>query len=222
MDAETGVSHGADIGRVAALVCDLDGVIRHFDEARRARLEHEHGLPEGFIATIAFEPARLRNAITGRVADENWRASIVDALAEHLQRTVAEYVVAEWSRSPGELDQAVLDVVRTARRRVPVVLLTNATTRLPADLAELGALDEFDAVVSSAVTGHPKPEPGAYSAAEEAIYSRLGQRVTRSTILYFDDSQEYVDAAVSYGWRATQFTVLPDMRSRLVEAGLLT
>jgi putative hydrolase of the HAD superfamily len=42
-----------------ALLCDVDGVLRHWDREAVAELEREHGLPSGNIAGIAFEPGRL-------------------------------------------------------------------------------------------------------------------------------------------------------------------
>jgi putative hydrolase of the HAD superfamily len=55
------------------VVCDLDGVVRRFDVTPQATVDAEHGLPEGTIAALAFDPERLIPAITGAVRDEEWR-----------------------------------------------------------------------------------------------------------------------------------------------------
>jgi len=205
----------------AVLVCDLDGVIRQFDQESTAAVERDLGLSQGFIADIAFERSRLDVAIKGTVSDGAWRASVVQELARFVAESDAEAAVSEWCRSPGTLDPDVLGLVRAARTRVPVMLFTNATTRLRSDLAVLGVLHEFDAIISSAETDHVKPEPGAYAAAEQAVESLVGRRVTSTQILFFDDSVSNVEAAAARGWHASQFLDTAIMKSVLVAAAVL-
>src|SRR5882724_6971438 len=64
-----------------AVLCDIDGVLRHWPPARD--LEQAHGLPAGAFAAAAFAPARLQPAITGQVTDEQWRSTVVADLAEN-------------------------------------------------------------------------------------------------------------------------------------------
>src|SRR5258708_6653384 len=65
-----------------ALLCDVDGVVRHWD-GTIAGLEHEHGLAAGTFAAVAFAPARLTPAVTGRISDERWRAGVARDLTAH-------------------------------------------------------------------------------------------------------------------------------------------
>lgn len=66
----------------------------------------------------------------------------------------------------------------------------------------LDVLSEFDAIVSSAETGFPKPDSGAYAAAEAAeaaASAALGKSVVGSSILFIDDTAAYVQAAQDRG-----------------------
>jgi putative hydrolase of the HAD superfamily len=64
------------MGGIAVVVCDLDGVVRHFDADALSRIERAHGLSQGTIARIALSPARLAPAVCGAISDEGmarWR-----------------------------------------------------------------------------------------------------------------------------------------------------
>jgi FMN phosphatase YigB (HAD superfamily) len=89
------------------------------------------------------------------------------------------------------------------------------------DLAALDVLSEFDAIVSSAETGFPKPEPGAFAAAEDEAFSALGESVVGSSILFIDDNAAFVQAAEDRGWRATQFLGVPVLAETLRAAQLV-
>lgn len=176
---------------IGALLCDLDGVVRRFPSM--APLEVAHGVPPGTIAAAAFAPERLLAAITGRQPDEQWRAAVAEALAVSCGRSVAEALVTGWSASSGELDAEVVAVLAAARERMPVVLVTNATSRLRTDLDRLGGAAFVDAVVSSAEVGVAKPEPQIYLAAAE----QAGVPVERC--LFVDDALPNVEAARALG-----------------------
>ncbi|MGW7365885.1 hypothetical protein ACWGI8_21200 [Streptomyces sp. NPDC054841] len=63
-----------------AVLCDVDGVLRHWPAADT--LEQAHGLPVGALAGAAFAPARLQPAITGEITDEQWRSAVAADLAD--------------------------------------------------------------------------------------------------------------------------------------------
>lgn len=139
------------------LIVDLDGVLRRFDPV--TAIEHRHGLPTGALLRTAFRPDLLHPAVTGLVDDDRWRTEVATALAADHGPTSAA-AVAEWSLSPGRVDADVLAVIRRYRRRAPVAILSNATTRLPADLARLGLDAEVDRVFPSAALGMAKSGAG--------------------------------------------------------------
>src|SRR5690242_9501690 len=112
----------------------------------------------GRFSVPAFADERLPAAITGRVSDAQWRASVVAALEHQHGRPAAQTAVAEWSALPGEISAPILGIVRRERRRCTVALASNATDRLSDDLARLGLDREFDAVFNSSTMGIAKPD----------------------------------------------------------------
>ena len=83
---------------IRILICDLDGVIRHFDPHAQARVDTTYGQAHGTIARIAFSPAHHLPAVAGLVSDEEWRSGIRSDLA-------------------GIIGENVLDLLRHARER---------------------------------------------------------------------------------------------------------
>lgn len=192
---------------IEALLCDLDGVVRHFPPM--APMEAANGVAPGSIAAVAFAPERLLAAVTGGLSDERWRAQVTAALAVQHGRSTAEALVAAWSASSGEFDDEVVAVLAAARERMPVVLVTNATTRLRVDLDRLGGAAFADAVVSSAEVGAAKPDPLIYLAAAE----RAGVPVERC--LFVDEALPNVEAARRLGMSGLHFRSAPRLAAAL-------
>jgi putative hydrolase of the HAD superfamily len=190
---------------IGAILCDLDGVLRRWPPV--ADLERQHGVPAGTLAATAFAPHLLHPAITGRHTDEEWRAAITRDLAAHTDR--AQELVAAWSETAGELDHEVAEILRVARRRGPVVLVTNATTRLDSDVDRLGIGDHVDAIVNSARLGKAKPEPEIYLAAAELA------GVPPARCLFVDDSPANTDAARTLGMQAHHYRSAAGLRAAI-------
>lgn len=189
------------------LLIDLDGVVRRWDPAHLADPERRHGLPAGAIARAAFGDAHLlRRAVTGAIADEEWRAEVTD-------RLVAEYgphaasAVAEWSEPSGAVDPDVLDLIRDVRRYTRVGLVTNATSRLRRDLAVLGIDAEFDAIFNTAELGVAKPDSEAF------LGACRGLDVKPERCAFVDDSEANVAAAIGVGLRGHRFRDVAALRS---------
>lgn len=206
---------------IRILNCDLDGVIRHFDPHAQARVDTTYGLARGTIARIAFSPAHLIPAVTGLVSDEEWRSGITSDLGRIIGKSDAREAVAAWSADIGTVDACVLDLLRHVRERCPVILFTNATSRLRQDLSSLGLTSEVDAVVNSAETGAPKPHREAFVAADEAIERLLGYHPHPHEILFVDDNSANVDAGAHYGWMTRLFLGAADFAQLLHSVGLL-
>ncbi|GAA0241637.1 hypothetical protein GCM10010492_46050 [Saccharothrix mutabilis subsp. mutabilis] len=139
------------------LLLDLDGVVRQFGPD--APIEDAHGLPRGTLAQVAFSLATP--ALLGEVPDESWRAAIRAALATRIGPTAATSAVHAWTR-PGRVIPEALPLIREARTRSTVGLLSNATTKSFNDLTLLNLTAEFDAIVLSCELGAIKPTPEAY------------------------------------------------------------
>ena len=203
-----------------ALVVDLDGVLRRFDPAATALAERRAALPAGVLDSFAFAPLLLEPALTGAATDSQWRYRVAQELAGLFGDGAAADAVTEWAAQRGEIDPEVLGLVRRVARAVPVVLFTNATTRLEADLSAAGLDDEFAAVVSSARVGAVKPAAAAFEAAEAAVARVAAGRT--GPIVYIDDSTANVTAARARGWRAWRFTDAARMRAFLLRQRLIT
>ncbi|MGP4113466.1 HAD-IA family hydrolase [Streptomyces sp. 4N509B] len=196
-----------------AVLCDLDGVVRLWDPEAMTALDRAHGLAEGTLAAAAFRPALLEAAVTGRMSDERWRARVAADLAEACGAPeVAGELVRQWSAVPGRVDAEVLELLRGVRRRVPVVLVSNATTRLEDDLAALGLTDAFDAVVNTSRVGVAKPDPRVFHVAAE----RVGAKPERC--LFVDDTAGHVEAARAAGLAAHHYRDVGGLREVLVRA----
>ena len=198
-----GVDHEQPPRSVAGLLCDFDGLVRLWPAHVVASAEDAAGLPDGSIHDAAFAADLLLLAITGRISDEAWRAEVIDRLRTAFPEADASGAVAGWSASPGVINKPVLDLLR--QRRVPVALVTNATTRLPQDLAALRLDAEFDHVISSSVIGVAKPDAGIFEAALRTLELEADQA------FFVDDDVRHVNAAIRFGIRSYKF------RGNLVE-----
>lgn len=196
-----------------ALLCDLDGVIRFYDQAEVTRLELGAGITPGTTMEIAFAPERDLPLLLGRISRAQWAASIADAVtvripAEQPARLAAELAEA-FTHAPSRADQEVVRLIRQIRRAVPVVLVTNATVWLDDDLARLGLSDLADHVVNSSRVRIAKPDPEIYKIAAE----RAGVPAHRCA--FVDDTRENVLAARQAGMTAVHYREVSDLRDLL-------
>ena len=107
------------------------------------------------------------------------------------------------------------------RERCPIILFSNATSRLRQDLSSLGLTSEVDAVVNSAERGAPKPQREAFVTADEAVERLLGYRPHPNEILFVDDNAANIDAGARYGWMTSLFLGAADFAQLLHSVGLL-
>jgi len=197
-----------------ALLLDLDGPVRLF--RHDPAFERDAGLPPNAVRNAAFRPERLGPALTGLVRDEAWRAQVAADLRAQYPDADVERAVAQWSDGAAHtVDRDVLALVQRVRAVARVVLVTNATTRLPDDLRALGLLDAFDAVVSSAMAGACKPDPAIFRCA----LTLAG--VAAEQALFVDDTAGHVAAAQALGLQAVLYTGAEALARALGAAGLL-
>ncbi|AXK36111.1 HAD family phosphatase [Streptomyces armeniacus] len=191
-----------------AVLCDIDGVLRHWPPADA--VEQANGLPVGALAAAAFAPARLHPAITGEVTDEQWRVAVAADLADRYGSAGrARAVVAAWSEFVPAVDQEVVALLGRLRGVASVALVSNATTRLEQDLARQGLDGLTDAVVNTSRIGVAKPDPRVYRIAAE----RLGAPAARC--LFVDDTEANVVAAREAGMTGLHYQHLDDLRHAL-------
>lgn len=174
------------------LLLDLDGVLRAYPPTPPR------------IAEVAFEPSLLHRAVTGQISDEQWH--------DEIARVIPRDEVVAWAVTGSVIPEA-LALVRTARRQCFVALLSNATTRLEADLTLLGLDSEFDAVFNSARLGLAKPDP--------AIYRRVLDELGYETGVFCDDSAENAAAAREAGLDGVHVPDTAALRRALAVRGLI-
>jgi HAD superfamily hydrolase (TIGR01509 family) len=181
------------------ILTDLDGVIRHFPSQRDGAIEASLGLPFGVIAGVAFSEALLQQAITGRITDEAWRAAIRANLAQNFGDSLAQRAVDQWSESSGEVHHEVLEPLLGLKGKFPLMLLTNATSRLKRDLTRLGIWHQLDRVFNSSEIGIAKPDPRIF----EHVLGSLGCK--SAEVLFIDDSSANVAAGRTAGFQVLHF-----------------
>ena len=199
---------------VDGLIVDLDGVIRHWDPEHIPAVESRFGLPAGALGPVAFDGDRLARAMDGRLAFEAWCDESGAAVASAPGADAAA-VAEAWAQAGWDIDLEMVDLVAEVRAAVPVALLSNASTRLLADLERSGIAGAFDAVVGSADLGAAKPSATAFEAAAAAI----GVPVDRC--LFVDDTVGHVEAARTLGMRAEVFAGPDALRALLRDLAVL-
>jgi putative hydrolase of the HAD superfamily len=201
---------------IAALIVDLDGVIRRWHGHEFTALAESVGLSQEDLGDIAFEPELLAAAMTGAVVFEDW-ADEIGRRAGALHGCDATVVTTGFAALGWTIDQDVLDVIREVRAagRVKVALFSNASTRLEADLESCGIDGEFDVVFNSARLGLAKPDTEAFTTVADQL------EVPVERCLFVDDTLPNVEGARRAGMQAEPFTDVAELRTLLERAGLL-
>ena len=192
-----------------AVLCDVDNVIRSYDTSALQALERAAGLAEGTTAKVAFAPEVDQPVLLGRVDLQEWVQAIAEGLSGLVPEATAWDLGTALLESPFSADGTVVSLLRHARTRVPLVLVSNATVRLEDDLTALGLADLADEVVNSARVGLAKPDPRIYRLAADLA----GVRPERC--LFVDDTEENVEAASALGMQAVHFRTPADLERAL-------
>ncbi len=201
--------------RVEVLLLDCDGVIRHWDRDQLHALASASGISGADLEAIAFDPELLTIAMTGAVTGEEWAARI-GAAAALAHGCEAEALSAGWLELGWHIDEAVLAIARRVRAAGNrTAILSNATTRLEADLERAGVAAEVDVIISSARLGIAKPDPAVYVAAAEQLQAEP------SAILFVDDQAHNVVAAREAGMHAEVYMGAAALVTLVERAGLL-
>lgn len=194
---------------IRAVVFDLDGVVRQFDDAHTADIETRHGLASGAVVDAAFEPELLAQVTTGRISRRTWVARVAEALGS---TAAAE----EWGRQPSEVDTEVLAVADALRAAgIRTAILTNGTDTIPAEADQLGLPLHFDAIFNSAEIGWAKPDARAF----QHVLDALG--LAASEVFFTDDSASKLVGAEEVGMLTHHFTSAEGLRGALRAVGVL-
>lgn len=195
-----GAGQWRNVSCPAALLVDMDGVIRHFRGGSEQFDDAALGLPAGTIAGIALDEDRIRRGNDGTITDEEWRAEVADVLVA-VHGCDRDAALAAWAVDGFDFDDEVLDLVREVRASgVPTGCVSNASSRLAEDLAAHGVADAFGAVLSSSALRVMKPDSAIYLAAADAVGTAPGD------CLFVDDRRENVLGALAVGMPAVRFS----------------
>lgn len=192
--------------KIKYILSDFDGVIRKFPSERDEAIERKYGLPPGTLFKTAFYKANLDKAVCGNITDEQWRSGIEKSLALLSNETTAKLAIEEWSNFSGVVDNDYLNYLESQFPKVPIVVLTNGTTRLQSDLAKLGIADHFLKIFNSADIGFCKPDKGIFE------YVLKNFVCEPSEILFVDDSLSHVKAAQDLGIQAYHYKSLDEFK----------
>ncbi|MFI6491828.1 HAD family hydrolase [Streptomyces sp. NPDC050564] len=193
-----------------AVLCDIDNVIRIYDPAPVTALERAAGLAEGTVMKVAFAPDTVLPLLVGRITPTEWAWSVARELTGLVPEVTAFELANALVDSPFHADETVVALLRGARaQHVRLILVSNASVQLEADLEVLGLTDLADDVVSSARVNIAKPDPRIFEIAVE----RAG--VPAERCLFVDDTLENVEAAAALGMQAVHFREPEDLRRAL-------
>ncbi|WUQ66994.1 HAD-IA family hydrolase [Streptomyces canus] len=124
-----------------------------------------------------------------------------------LRRRSVSVSVEAWSGLTGRTDPDIVDLLAALRRRMPVILVSNATTRLEAYLAAIGLDEAFDAVINTARIGVAKPDRRVFDIAAQ----RVGADLKRC--LFVDDTAGHVTAAQAAGAIGVHYQDIEQLRA---------
>ena len=193
---------------------DFDGVLRSWDYEANS-LEEDHGIPRGAMWEIVFAPENVVPAVRGEITDEAWRSNVCRILIEKFPENDAQGAWDAWSSSSGELFSEVLEIIQECKSKIPVGLMTNATSRLNTDLETLGIADLFNYVINASEIGSIKPEPGIF------MHAVATAGVKPREAFFADDKAENVEAAEHLGYVGHVFETPAGLRTALVSVGVL-
>jgi putative hydrolase of the HAD superfamily len=199
-----------------ALIVDLDGVIRHWDQEHFVETAESFGLQVDELAAIAFEKELLDAGMTGALSFEEW-ADEIGRRIEARHGCDAAAVTAAFKDLRWSVDDDVVALLREVRAagRVKLALFSNASTRLEEDLASRDLHLEFDVVFNSARLGLAKPAPDAFRTVARLL------DVPTDRCLFVDDTVPNVLGARDANMQAEVFTGVAPLRSLLERAGLV-
>ena len=196
-----------------AVIFDLDGVIRDWNDDAMNDLEAAFGLPPGVILAVGFGSDLGPAATTGRITYREWMDEIRRRIVDEFGDSVIG-ALDEWEANVGMVDTEMLAVLRAVRRHCTAAVLSNGTTRLRRDLHTLDLIDEFDIIFNTAEIGIAKPDPAVF----HLVLATL--EVTVDDVVFIDDLVENVEGARTAGLRAHQHTDRASTIEFLVDSGV--
>lgn len=181
-----------------AVFVDFGGVLmRTEDQGPRLRLAERLGLPPEHLEKLVFGSKSSMRASTGEITEAAHWQWVTDTLGISRQET--EKLAADFF-SGDRLDVVLIEFLRSLRPQRRIGLISNAWSGLRDYITRSDFADVFDGLVISAEVGMVKPDPHIYRLALEKL------NVAPEESLFLDDMPANVQAALSIGMQAVQFT----------------
>nr|WP_254313958.1 HAD-IA family hydrolase [Vibrio coralliilyticus] len=151
------------------------------------------GLVRNPLFACAFSEKHLIPAIIGKISHDEWCNNVCSDLSLVHGESTAVKLVNKWRSLNAEIDYEFLNNIRSLLSNGRVVLVTNATSRLSNDLANVGLDKAFDEIVNSSEIGITKPDFLFF----QCLLKRL--RVKPKHCIFIDDTRRNVEAARALG-----------------------
>lgn len=109
----------------------------------------------------------------------------------------------------------LISFMKSLKKKYKIGLLSNFTHQWLEEILNVNhLLPVFDAVYISSLYGMIKPEAGAFEKAIELL------GLTKAEVLFIDDRQVYVDAAITLGIQSLLFTTNAQFKDDLMALGV--
>jgi putative hydrolase of the HAD superfamily len=200
-------------GDIDVVLFDLGGVLADFGGLgplrRMSGIESDEELWRRWLTS---EP--VRRFESGLGTDEEFASALVEEWALPISAEELLDMFPGWL--VGAYDGAV-DLVHETAARTRVACFSNSNRlHWEAGVERWPLLREFERAFVSFEIGAVKPDPAAF----EIVVCELG--VDAERILFLDDNQLNVDAALSVGLRSRRVSGVDGARRALVDAGVLS
>lgn len=186
---------------IKTVIFDTDGMVIHREMYFSQRFSKEFGVPMEKV--LPFFKNEFQLCLAGK-------ADLKEELAKYLDqwgwKKSVEELLSYWFANESNLDKKMLENVKNLRNKSIVCYLgtNNEKYRVQYLFENLGLKNFFDGVFSSAELGFLKPQPEFWS----VIHDHLG-RPDKSEVLVWDDDEENVESAKSFGFHS-EFYSDPD------------
>ena len=194
--------------KISVVIFDLGRVLVHIDFdafpnalGLRTKAEREPYAKDKSIETLAVKYE------TGKIITDEFLGTLEKIFHGKFSH---DHILHAWNEIIGEENQAVLPIVHDVQRKYRTAVLSNTSeSHWKKAIATAPVLKTIPQYFLSYEIGWMKPDPKIYDNVIDSL------RVPPGEILFIDDIQENIDAAVKKGIKGIVFTSAEQLRSEL-------